>query len=276
MNFGPASDVLPNLLSELGIEGILLNAHKPPVRGTVTHMPHPRSVAMLGSVVKATGASLGASLCADATRVLLVDDEGRPLSAEEVACLLIANHPPGTRVVVSESMSSVVDEAGERAGAKVVRVRDTMHDMLRVARRTGAHLVVNGGNEVVFTDFSYSPDGMLTTLKVLEMIASSQRELSSLRDDLPKPQLVHRTVNLPGVDYLAVLRTLHREARDAVITITGLRVRVGGVWVNIEAKPEKLELTCEGVEGAEEALDKLERRISILTRELARAEGPVC
>lgn len=272
VNFGPASEVLPDLLSEFGIEGVLLNAHRPPLRGAVTHMPDPRTIEMLKGVVKASDAALGVSLCADATRVLVFDDEGKPLSSEELVSLLLLNSPPGMRVIVSEPMWSLVEQTGKVVGARVIRARESKYDLVRVARRSGFHLIATSGNEVIFADFSPSPDGMLAALKLVELLAKSQSELSSLRDSLPDFQLLRRSVELKGANYLSVLRAMAREVRDAVVTITGLRVKVGNVWISVEAKPDKLELTCESSDGSEEALEKLERRIAALARETSKIE----
>lgn len=268
VNFGPASEVLPNLLSELSIEGVMLNAHRPPFRGSVTHMPHPRSVEMLRGIVRASDAVLGVSFCADATRALVIDDGGMPLSSEEFVSLIALGMPSGTRIIVSESMGSMVDEVCKKIGARVVRVRGLMHDLIRVARRSGSHLVATSGNEVIFTDFSLSPDGMLATLKLVELLAKTDQTLSSLRDSLPKPQMVTRTVKLSGVNYLSVLRSIYRSYRASTLTMTGLRVRVDSLWVNVEALRDRLELSCESVEGTEEIIDRFAEKVNNLVKEL--------
>ncbi|MEM0042402.1 MAG: hypothetical protein QXP94_01255 [Thermofilaceae archaeon] len=268
VNFGPASEVLPNLFSELGIEGVMLNAHRPPFRGSVTHMPDPHSIEMLKGIVRASDAALGVSFCADATRALVVDDEGKPLSGEEVASLIALGMPAGTRIIVSESMGSMIDEVCKKIGARVVRVRGLKHDLIRAARRSGSHLVATSGNEIIFTDFSLSPDGMLATLKLLEYIAKTDQSLSSARDSLPKVQMISRTVKLGGVNYLSALKAIYRSFRTAMLTITGLRVRVDSIWVNVEASRDRIELSCESVEGADEIIDRFAEKVSGLIREL--------
>ncbi|MCX8181098.1 MAG: hypothetical protein N3E41_06970 [Thermofilaceae archaeon] len=267
-NFGPSSEVLPNLLSEVGVEGILLNSHRPPLRGPVTHMPSPRSVAVLREMVKASDAVVSTVLCADATRVLLIDDEGAPLSSEELLGVLLIGMPAGTRVIVSEAMMTVEDEIAKRTGAKIIRVRGSRHDLVRVARRSGSHLVATCGNEIIFTEFSTAPDGILAMLKTIELLAKTGESLSELRGALPERRLVHSTVRLEGVDYLRLLNRLKMRKIDSYfLTIRGLRVRVGNVWVNVEVDPDALQLSAESVEGADEAVDKLSRELQTLIKE---------
>jgi len=267
-NFGSSSEILPNLLAEVGVEGVLLNAHRPPLRGSISHMPSPRSLSTVREMVKASGATLGAALCADATRALLFDENGQPLLSEEVLGILLLGVPAGTRVVTSEAMMSVVDKVAEKVGAKLVRVRGIAYDLTRTARRTGSHIVATCGHEVAFMDFSASPDGVLTLLKVVELMAKRGESLSSLRSELPELQLERASVRLDGADYLKVLSELKlRKGADAVLTLTGLRVRVGALWVDVEALPHGIELVAEATEGVDEALRELAESVRGIVRE---------
>ena len=267
-NFGSSSEILPNLLAEVGVEGVLLNAHRPPLRGSISHMPSPRSLSTVREMVKASGATLGAALCADATRALLFDENGQPLLSEEVLGILLLGVPAGTRVVTSEAMMSVVDKVAEKVGAKLVRVRGSAYDLTRTARRTGSHIVATCGHEVAFMDFSASPDGVLTLLKVVELMAKRGEPLSSLRSELPELQLERASVRLDGADYLRVLSELKlRKGADAVLTLTGLRVRVGALWVDVEVLPHGIELVAEATEGVDEALRELAESVRGIVRE---------
>ena len=271
-NFGSASEILPDLLAEAGVEGVLLNAHRPPLRGLASHMPSPRSLSTVREMVRASGAVLGAALCADATRVLLFDESGQPLLSEEVLSVLLLGVPAGTRLVVSEAMMSVVDKIAEKVGAKLMRVRGSMYDLARAARRTGSHIVASCGNEVAFMDFSASPDGVLTLLKVIELMAKRGEPLSGLRDELPELQLVRTSVRLDGADYLRVLSELKlRKGADAVVTLAGLRVKLGAHWVDVEAWPHGIEITAEATDGADEAVRELAESIRGIAREVKGA-----
>lgn len=268
-NFGPSSEVLPELLSEVGVEGVLLNSHRPPLRGLISHMPSPRALATLREMVRASGAVMGAALCADATRVLIVDENGQPLLSEELLGVLLLGVPAGTRVVASEAMMNVVDEVAKKVGVRLTRVRGSMYDLARVARRTGSHIAATCGNEIAFMDFSAAPDGMLTLLKTIELLAKQGETLSSLRGELPELQLVRSSVRLDGADYLRVLSELKlQKGADALVTLTGLRVKSAGLWVNVEAWPYGIELAAEAVDGADEAVRELAESVRGIVKEV--------
>ncbi|MEM2474740.1 MAG: hypothetical protein QW407_02345, partial [Thermofilaceae archaeon] len=63
-------------------------------------------------------------------------------------------------------------------------------------------------------------------------------------------------------------RAIYRSFRTATLTITGLRVRVDSIWVNVEASRDRVELSCESVEGADEIIDRFAEKVGSLIREL--------
>jgi len=204
--------------------------------------------------------------------VLIVDDKGRPLSSEELAGILLSCVPRGARVALSEAMGSLVDEVARERGVRLVRIRGSRHELLRAARRLGSPAVFTCGGEVAFTDFSFSFDGMLTTIKVMEAAAKAGEELSEMRSALPTVPVVRSSVRLGDGDYLKVVGNLHRMYKDSFLTMTGLRVRVGGVWVSVEARPGRIELVAEDTEGAKEAVEKLSRTVKAVIREVRAAQ----
>lgn len=54
--------------------------------------------------------------------------------------------------------------------------------------------------------------------------------------------------------------------------MAGLRVRVGGVWVSVEAKPGRIELVAEDVEGAREAVNELARAVGAVIGRMRAAQ----
>jgi len=76
-------------------------------------------------------------------------------------------------------------------------------------------------------------------------------------------------VRLDGADYLRVLSELKlQKGADALVTLTGLRVRSAGLWVNVEAWPYGIELAAEAVDGADEAVRELAESIKGIVKEV--------
>lgn len=267
VNFGPSSEVLPILLSEAGTESLLLNSHRPPARGIIAHIPSPDSITLLSRLVRSANATLGAAFCADATRVQLIDDEGRPLTSEELVGIVFETAPPGASIVISEAMSDSVEELAKRRGIRLVRVRGSFYGMQKFAKRIGAYAAVTCGNEVAFLDFSPAPDGLLATLKTLELLARTGEQLSGLRDRLPTRPELRTSVKLKGADYLRILNAIRSKHRDAVVAFNGIRVRIDNVWVGVNALSENLEIVAEESANAQEAVNKLAEEVDLLIKE---------
>ncbi len=270
MNFGPSSEVLPTLLSEAGTESLLLNSHRPPARRAIAHIPSPNSITLLSRLVRSANAALGAAFCADATRVQLIDDEGKPLTSEELVGVVLEMAPSGASVVISEAISDSVEELAKKRGVRIVRVRGSFYGMQKFAKRIGAYAVVTCGNEVAFLDFSPAPDGMLATLKTLELLARTGEQLSSIRERLPKRPEVSTSLKLRGVDYLKVLSAIRSKHRDAIVAFNGVRVRVNGIWVSINASSENLEIVAEESANAQEAVSALVEEVNLMIKEGGR------
>ncbi len=79
---GPASRIMPDLLSEFGCQVITLNAHRP---RNPLFLPNPSSLVRLRDMVRAIGADLGVALDAEARHAIIIDSQGRIRTAEETA-----------------------------------------------------------------------------------------------------------------------------------------------------------------------------------------------
>jgi phosphomannomutase/phosphoglucomutase len=105
---GPASLIVPDLLSELNCDVITLNAHRPkqPV-----NFPNPESLFRLRETVRTTGADLGISLDAEARHAVIIDSQGRIRTAEETASVNLHSRyelNPKATVVIGETVNPSV------------------------------------------------------------------------------------------------------------------------------------------------------------------------
>jgi len=263
VNFGAAMDVFPNIFSEVGVEAVFFNSHRPPPNRHIRHMPSPSSIDALARMVEAARANMGAALCADATRALIVDDRGVFLTPEELASLLIMGLPKGSRVAVLEPMGNAVDKVAASREVKLTRVDGTRTDLLRAARRVNASLAVTGEGAAAFLDFSPSFDGMLTVIKVLELISKRGEPLSALRESLPRPQLVTRELPVKEPDLL--LPTIHRRW-PTVVTMMGARVYFDEQWVDLRVTPDGFLVSVEAGPAAQEKLERICDELLLMAR----------
>lgn len=105
---GPASLIIPDLLSEFGCEVITLNAHRP---RNPLFLPNPKSLVRLRETVRATNSDLGIALDPEARHAIIVDGQGRIRTAEETASVNLHSRydpDPHATVIVGETVNPSV------------------------------------------------------------------------------------------------------------------------------------------------------------------------
>jgi phosphoglucosamine mutase len=143
---------------------------------------HPESLA---ARVKESGASIGIAFDGDADRALWVDGDGRLLSGDHTlfvqALHMRETGKLRTTEVVATSMSNMgLERALEERGLELVRTRvgdKYVHEEM-VAR--GANLGGEQSGHTIFLDDLPTGDGLLTALRMLEVLSERGGPLASL------------------------------------------------------------------------------------------------
>jgi len=260
LNFGPSAEVVPNFFSELGVDAITLNAHKPPTRKGIKQNPSYLSILKLGRMVKASGASFGAALCVDASRVFFVDDMGRALPPDTIIALFASILPPNSTVVTTVSASKVIDKVAKKKRVRVMRVKDSPGDVSKQVRRSRAAYGGSDFGEHIFPRFSLASDGLLAIGRILEILAKTERKLSSMIDELPEVPVHTEEIILPSnMEINRVLDTIVERYGVDVLAPTGLKIMTkrGPVWIKPNYENYSITLSIE--EPTKEKVEHLRR-----------------
>ena len=190
---GAASAVAPELFRQLGAEVTAIHASP---NGRNINLDcgalHPES---LRARVPAQRANLGVAFDGDADRALFVTADGDLVDGDGVL-FLVAKHMLAqgrlkNRLVVGTIMSNLGLEA--TLGASGIQLRRTpVGDkyVLEEMQRCGANLGGEQSGHVIFGDHT-TGDGLLTALRVLEIVAATGRPLGALVSELkPFPQVI--------------------------------------------------------------------------------------
>jgi phosphoglucosamine mutase len=180
---GASSEIAPAVLRGLGFEIEALNA-APDGRNINLDCGslHPQRLAE--RVVK-TGAAMGIAYDGDADRALWVDGDGRLLSGDHTL-FVQATHMKETgllrtRDVVATTMSNMgLERALEERGLGLVRTKvgdKYVHEVM-IAR--GANLGGEQSGHTIFLDDFPTGDGILTSLRMLEVMAERGESLAAL------------------------------------------------------------------------------------------------
>jgi len=246
-NFGPSSEVLPDFLSEIGVNHITLNSHKPPIHKSVSHLPPIESLFTLSKIVIAAEANLGAAFSADASRIVLIDDRGKVLSPDETAAILVSFLPENSRISISYTMSSLVDKVAEQRKIKVSRVKGLIGDVSRHLKRIRAIFGAIDSGEFIFPQFSIAPDALLTLGKIIESLSLLEVNLSKVRNELPEINKYSIEVDLGEVSPSMFIEYVVNNFENIILTVTGVKIVLDDTWVYIDFIPErnKFRLTVE-------------------------------
>ncbi len=165
-----------------------------------------------------TGADFGVAFDGDADRALFVSHSGKIVDGDAV--LLLCARPLHARGHLKEVIATVMSNLGleralQRSGIGLVRTPVGDKYVLEEMIKRDAPLGGEQSGHVIFRDYATTGDGLLTTLRVLEVMRQSGADLDQLTADLETyPQLL---VNVKVRDKrpLAELQGVNEEIRRA-------------------------------------------------------------
>ena len=241
--FGAASSIFPSVLGELGVDVISLNAYLDEARISKTADEFRRSLEQLSNIVRTLAADLGVLLDTGAEKLFLVDDKGEILSGDLslalVALLTMQTHERGI-IAVPVTASRVIEQLTAAHGFGLVHTRATPRALMEQAAQKGMSFVGEERGGFIFPAFQPAFDGMLATVKLLEMMARVEVRLHALARSVPASHLIRDHVPCPHERKGTVMRRLIEATRDDVVELVeGVRVRLGDDWVAAIPDPDR-------------------------------------
>jgi phosphoglucosamine mutase len=187
---GAATAEAPELFGMCGMQAVFLNAS--PNGKNINHdcgALHPEKVAR--AIAGSRGEyDLGITFDGDADRALFSDANGRVVNGDAV--LMLAARDMQARgcltgnLVVATTMSNMgLEIALRRSGIRMLRSNVGDKYVLEEMRKNGAALGGEQSGHIIFRDGEATTgDGLLTALRVMEVMARSKRPLADLVADL--------------------------------------------------------------------------------------------
>jgi len=172
----------------------------------------------LRAKVLETGANIGVAFDGDADRALFVSHSGKIVDGDAV--MLVTARPLHARGRLTEVIATVMSNLGlERAlrrnGIALVRTPVGDKYVLEEMVKRGAPLGGEQSGHVIFRDYATTGDGLLTALRVLEVMCETGQDLDALTADLEiYPQMLVN-VRVKERRALAELAGVNAEIRRA-------------------------------------------------------------
>ena len=223
---GSLSRIAPDFLRGMGAQ--VLAIHCLPDGRNINRHAGALHLGVLQKAVRAEGAELGIAFDGDADRVMFADSQGRIRDGDDVLYLLarygdFSNAP---RTVVGTVMANLgLEVALEEIGFSLVRTSVGDRYVLEEMLRLGAIVGGEQSGHIILTRLARTGDGLLTALKVLEILSREQRDLAALCSPVKRfPQVL---LNVPVQEKIPFENISGlRDAEDACRKRLGNRSRI--------------------------------------------------
>jgi len=184
----------PRVFTELGAEIITINDKPNGINinyncGSV----HPTS---LRKEVLRQKADLGFSYDGDADRVIAVDEKGNIVDGDQIMVICALNlikkaQLPNKKVVTTLMSNIGFDRAIEKAGGQVIRGNIGDRYVLEMMKKVNAVIGGEQSGHIIFSKYSTTGDGLLTSLQLMKVLREEEKRLSNLASVMEKyPQII--------------------------------------------------------------------------------------
>lgn len=239
-SYGAASTVMPTLLGKLGADVLAVNPYVS-TAGRVTFDTE-QALQRVAGLVRASGAHLGAVIDADGERLRLVDDQGRVLTDTEALLAfveLVSDHLLGDTIALPVNTTNRARDIAAAHGVQLVPTKLSTPAIMAAANDPAVGFAADGHGGYILPGFLPAFDGAAALLKMLDLLARSNRSLSEVVDGLPKVHLVHDTVVTPWEQKGMVMRSLMEMGSRNVELIDGVRIIHANGWMLALPDPEE-------------------------------------
>ena len=229
-----ASQVLPDVLHQLGVTAVPLNAG---LAEGPRHRTVPEETALITRTIRA---DVGCLFNPTGERISVIADDGVAVGPYDLFALLARwwCHP-GVMLAPASAPQWVGTVVGE-CGATLLTTLGEPAQVLRASAIPDACLATDGEGGFIWPYFFNAFDAMYTLIKLLELRAHAGEPVSAARSRLPRAAYLTATEFVPWDAKGRVMRVLLEEHRDRQVDLVdGIKVFVDGGFVLVRPDPDE-------------------------------------
>ena len=231
---GTGAQFLPQLLSELGVDVVAINAVVTENVGARSLDEFQQEMRELAAITSTLRASFGVTIDAGGEKVFFVDDRGRIAEDRHFLTAFIALAAAATPGVVAVPVfaPAAIERLVQEKGGRVLRVRASAEAQMRFAAREHPLIVADALGGFIFPRFHPSFDGLFAVVKLVELLAVAGRSLADVIEATPEPRMARLKVACPWEEKGRVMRMLAQEpATERTKQVDGVKHVYDGEWV---------------------------------------------
>lgn len=224
---GAGSHLSPLILRKAGCDVLSLNSQPDGFFPGRRPEPNEANLQELMKTVQITGADLGIAHDGDADRMVAVDENGNMAEFDKLLALI--SRKIGGKIITTVDASLCIDECVKPMGGEVIR---TKVGDVHVAQSIVENKAAFGGEPSgtwLHPDFCMCPDGILSALRVVEIV-SHEGSLSDLLTSIPEYPTMREKLPCPNEDKGRIMESVESELENHfkevqhVNNIDGIRI----------------------------------------------------
>lgn len=175
---GSTGDIFPNVLNQIGVENIILNAYHDEHKLSNFVALKKRSVENISKIVSSLNYNMGVMIYPNAQSISLVTDEGKVL--DMIKGLLVVLHLLNMHSKDEIKKVFLPSWAPDIISFENLDIQRGKYSDFKASKLREYSLIATVDGNFAFTDFSTSRDAMYASLKIMEMLSCSHLKLSEI------------------------------------------------------------------------------------------------
>ena len=254
----------PYLIRKLGCDVTSLNSQPDGFFPGRDPEPIEENLQELISVDKELGADIGLAHDGDADRTICIDEKGNFVLGDKTFTLVekqMLKENNGGTIVTTVATSQAIYDVAEEFNGEVIAT--AVGDLL-VARKLKDTDGLFGGEEnggLIFPDFVYGRDAVMTVAKILEIVAKESKPLSELVAELPVYYASKMKIECPDDEKEFVMTSIADEIKtttDFELDLTdGVKILKDDGWVIIRPSGTEPIFRCFAESDSQDKADEM-------------------
>jgi len=266
---GATYGLAPTVFKDLGCKVTALNAQPDGFFPARSPEPDAESLSSLSKTVKILGADVGLAYDGDGDRVAFVDREGSLVDFDRVLAAYAAyvmRKKDGGTVVTNVEASMCIEKMVNAHGGKLVRTK--VGDVY-LSEAMKKHCAIFGGEPCgawIHPQFHYCPDGILSSVLLLEALDDEGKSLAELVAETPQYPTLRENVTCGNELKYKIVEEVGKDLKSIfpgykeLSTVDGVRLSLENAWILVRASGTEpvVRLTVEGesLKAAKEIMKK--------------------
>ena len=256
----------PYLIRKLGCDVTTLNSQADGFFPGRNPEPIEENLQELIHVVKELNADIGLAHDGDADRTICIDEKGNFVLGDKTFTLVekqMLKENGGGIIVTTVATSQAIYDVAEEYDGEVIAT--AVGDLL-VARKLKDENGLFGGEEnggLIFPDFVYGRDAVMTVAKILEIVAKEKKPLSELVGELPVYYASKTKIECSDDEKEFVMDSIAEEIKtttDFELDLTdGVKILKEDGWVIIRPSGTEPIFRCFSESDSQDKADEMTR-----------------